>query len=215
MNDSDRVWVFGGYGDPYRICINGKISTRYAVEKRNKVWYLIDTKLDEEELLTLAGFGDEDEVKVSVIGAVAIREGFHASYNDLVEGQKRENEESRKETQKSLFYWMLLPMLGVIGLITYCNYESPTEVAAKKEKGFHCLETWDGSHHGFVQKVKARMNDPRSFKHVETRVGSKRGGRHSIYMTFRGKNAFGGTVQQVARGDYSNISCVATIKSID
>lgn len=217
MNESERVRVSGGYGNPYRIYINGKISTRYVIEKRHGWWYLIDEILGEEELLTPAGLfgGDEDDVKVSVIGKVAIREGLHASYSSLVEGQERENEEFRKETQKSLFFWMLLPILGVIGLISYCNYESPTEVAAKNEKGFHCLETWDGSHREFVQKVKARMNDPGSFEHVETRVGSKRGGRHSIYMTFRGKNVFGGTVQQVARGDFSNRSCAANIKSID
>ena len=68
LNESERVWVVGGYRDPYRIYFSGKLSTRYAIEKRKKIWYLIDNEQDEEVLLTLAGLGDEDDVRVRAVG---------------------------------------------------------------------------------------------------------------------------------------------------
>jgi len=52
---------------------------------------------------------------------------------------------------------------------------------------------WDGSHPAVVEAVKAQMNDPSSFKHVETTAQGK-GDTIIVYMTYRGTNAFGGVV---------------------
>jgi argininosuccinate lyase len=65
---------------------------------------------------------------------------------------------------------------------------------------------WDGAHHELVRVVKKGMNDPGSFEHVETKVlvikkqehidtiGQGKFNDLYIHMTFRGKNAFGGTI---------------------
>jgi len=61
---------------------------------------------------------------------------------------------------------------------------------------------WDGSHSGLVKRVKQQMNDPDSFKHVDTKRWDM--GNHLIVsMTFRGKNAFGGTVTNTVKAKVS------------
>lgn len=52
---------------------------------------------------------------------------------------------------------------------------------------------WDGSHVNLARAVKNAMNDPKSFKHVETMFADK-GDYILVYMKFRGSNAFGATV---------------------
>ncbi|MFK5895068.1 MAG: zinc ribbon domain-containing protein [Pseudomonadota bacterium] len=60
------------------------------------------------------------------------------------------------------------------------------------EKSF---SSWDGSHRGLESTIKASMNDPGSYEHVETRYGDK-GSYLFLQTTFRGKNKFGGVVKQ-------------------
>jgi hypothetical protein len=56
----------------------------------------------------------------------------------------------------------------------------------------------DGSHPETVRLIKAKMNDPNSFEHVETRYRDK--GKYLIVVCeFRGKNAFGGVITQKVR----------------
>ena len=56
------------------------------------------------------------------------------------------------------------------------------------------FSAWDGSHRNLTKFIKESMNDPASYKHVETRYGDK--GEYLIVVTtFRGKNAFGGVVK--------------------
>ena len=55
------------------------------------------------------------------------------------------------------------------------------------------FSVWDGSNTEFVEAVKNKMNDPNSFKHVETRYDD-RGSYLRIQMTYRGKNAFNATI---------------------
>jgi len=52
---------------------------------------------------------------------------------------------------------------------------------------------WDGSHPAVVEAVKSQMNDPSSFRHVETTAVGK-GDTIIVSMTYRGTNAFGGVV---------------------
>ena len=55
------------------------------------------------------------------------------------------------------------------------------------------FSAWDGSNTELVNYVKANMNNPDSFEHVET-LFKDHGDGFRIIMTFRGKNAFNGTV---------------------
>jgi|GEM_PF-2009401 len=67
--------------------------------------------------------------------------------------------------------------------------------AERKEKILRQFSAWDGSHINLKRVVKANMNDPKSFDHVETTYSDK-GDYLLIYMKFRGKNAFGAKVIQ-------------------
>jgi phage FluMu protein Com len=49
---------------------------------------------------------------------------------------------------------------------------------------------WDGSHKKLVAYIKAKMNDPYSFEHVETKY-IKDNGMVKVFMKFRGKNVYG------------------------
>ena len=60
------------------------------------------------------------------------------------------------------------------------------------KKGF---SAWDGSHRALTRIIKDAMNDPRSYEHAET-VYWDMGDHLVVRTTFRGKNAFGGTVKQ-------------------
>lgn len=63
------------------------------------------------------------------------------------------------------------------------------------------FSSWDGSNAVLVKYVKSKMNDPDSFEHVETLVWEgKEPETFIVKMTFRGKNAFGGTITNTASG---------------
>lgn len=64
------------------------------------------------------------------------------------------------------------------------------------------FSSWDGSHRGLEKVIKASMNDPDSYEHVETRYGDK-GSYLFLQTTFRGKNKFGGTVKQTVSANAS------------
>lgn len=67
------------------------------------------------------------------------------------------------------------------------------EEAENRRKGFHCLSSWDGSHSDFADLVKKSLRDPSSFEHTETRISPVDDkGRHTVIMTFRATNGFGG-----------------------
>lgn len=52
---------------------------------------------------------------------------------------------------------------------------------------------WNGAHRNLESKIKASMNDPRSYRHVRTEWADQ-GEYVLVRTTFRGKNAFGGTI---------------------
>ncbi len=69
------------------------------------------------------------------------------------------------------------------------------------------FNTWDGTHIALVSLVKTTMHDPDSFVHVETKYLRLKTEEHVeqagngaeiddvyLYMTFRGRNAFGGKI---------------------
>lgn len=65
---------------------------------------------------------------------------------------------------------------------------------ARKKKIESQFSAWDGSHRNLEQLIKAAMNDPDSYKHVET-VYWDRGDYLVVRTTYRGKNVFGGVVK--------------------
>lgn len=83
------------------------------------------------------------------------------------------------------------------------------EYANRHEKYF---SAWDGSCRPLVKVVKASMNDPRSFEHVETIKGQEYNGKVSVKMKFRGKNRFGGTVLQVVTCELSGDGEVSKVE---
>lgn len=87
--------------------------------------------------------------------------------------------------------------------------------ATEAAYGFHCLSGWDGSHRGFMDAVKQRLNDPDSFEHDETTTWRVReDGQNAILMLFRAKNGFGGVMRGKATGTFDNKSCTATVIDI-
>lgn len=85
----------------------------------------------------------------------------------------------------------------------------------RRNDGFHCLTRWDGSHEDFRDYIKGRLNDPDSFEHVKTAVTPAANGRHHLYMTYRARNAFGGTVTREATGTYRNDNCDYTVLTME
>ena len=68
-----------------------------------------------------------------------------------------------------------------------------THIETREEKIEKHFSAWDGSHIELTKVIKASMNDPESYKHVETRYGDQ-GDYIIVKTTFRGKNTFGGVV---------------------
>lgn len=116
-------------------------------------------------------------------------------------------------------------ILLLFGVGYYALRETDEEKAARlaqaaedRRKGFHCLSSWNGSHRDFVELIKAQMNDPDSFEHVETKVTPVIGAclddpdaagtcTHALSMKYRGNNVFGGVVLGTARAEYRNSDC--------
>jgi hypothetical protein len=65
----------------------------------------------------------------------------------------------------------------------------------RQEKIEKQFSVWDGSHRALEKLIKAGMNDPDSYKHVETHRWDM-GEYILVKTTFRGKNAFGGIVTE-------------------
>ncbi|WP_311270856.1 hypothetical protein [Sphingobium sp. WCS2017Hpa-17] len=85
----------------------------------------------------------------------------------------------------------------------------------ERASGLHCLSSWDGSSRTFVEEVTARMRDPDSFKHYETRIGKiDKKGEHVIIMEYGGRNGFGGMNREIAMGIVDGKTCQARITSL-
>jgi predicted nucleic acid-binding Zn ribbon protein len=64
------------------------------------------------------------------------------------------------------------------------------------------FSSWDGSHRHLTAFVKSRLNDERSFRHVETTYRITNDG-YIVYMQYRAKNAYGGVVLQSISARYA------------
>ncbi len=89
--------------------------------------------------------------------------------------------------------------------------EKASKEAEEKRKGYHCFSSWDGSHAELEKSVKRHMNDPKSYDHIETRITpADQNGMHVVIMEFSGKNAFGGTIRNLAQATMRNSDCYIT-----
>jgi len=92
------------------------------------------------------------------------------------------------------------------------NAPPTAEQLENKRKGFHCLSGWNGAHYGVEQYVKKHLRDPDSYQHDETRISPVKDGEHTLLMTYRAKNGFGGYVPGVVVATVNNETCQAIIK---
>lgn len=107
----------------------------------------------------------------------------------------------------------------ILGFCTLGGGSDPKEEAAQatktaedRRKGFHCLSAWDGSNRSLVDQVKARLRDPGSFEHAETRITPVgEGGKHAIIMEYRARNGFGGMNVNKAVGAVDPATCDAEL----
>ncbi len=88
------------------------------------------------------------------------------------------------------------------------------EAQAEKDKGFHCLSAWDGSNLSTKTQVKARMRNPDSFEHIETKIAPVSNGKHLLRMTYRAQNGFGGMNVATAAASVDAMSCDAVLTSL-
>lgn len=85
---------------------------------------------------------------------------------------------------------------------------------AERQSGFHCLSRLNGSHRQVVEQVRDRLRNPSSFEHVETRIGTRdSAGRHTLVMTYRAENGFGGTNVERALATVVSDTCEARVLS--
>ena len=86
----------------------------------------------------------------------------------------------------------LLAMVVILSLSDSSTKPKTQEEVREAQLKKH-FSSWDGSHRGVSKLIKASMNDPDSYEHVET-LYRDNGDHLVVKTTFRGKNAFGGKV---------------------
>lgn len=101
----------------------------------------------------------------------------------------------RKRFSPIIVIAILIAIFFVIDKIEGDGDTSPkTEKEIRKEKIEKHFSAWDGSHRELTKAIKKSMNDPNSYEHVET-VYWDNGDHLIVKTTFKGTNAFGGTVK--------------------
>ncbi len=86
--------------------------------------------------------------------------------------------------------------------------------AERRKKGFHCLSSFSGASNEFAATVMQKLRNPKSFEHIETRVGPvDENGAHTIAMKYRAENGFGGMTIGYSSGKLKNDDC--SVISVD
>ena len=115
-----------------------------------------------------------------------------------------------KKLSKLKIFFIVIGVLLVIGIFIPDDEKNTKLKNADKsksedrQKGFHCLSSWDSSSRVLVDHVKKNMRDPDSFKHRETRIGPNINNTHFIHMMYSGKNGFGGVTVEGISGKLSS-----------
>lgn len=106
-----------------------------------------------------------------------------------------------KSANGYLIAFIILIVLFLIVRSCLCGGSESNHHSSKNktrtEQIKECFSTWDGSHIKLEKWVKDNMNDPDSYEHIESRYDDN-GATITIYLKFRGKNAFGGKVVNMA-----------------
>lgn len=119
----------------------------------------------------------------------------------------------------------IVGIVAIIAAIGNCSEKekTPAQLAAEaaqaaenRERGFHCLSTWDGSHRGLALAIKEQLRDPGSFEHVSTRITPRdKDGNHVAIMEYRARNGFGGMNVAAASAMIRNSDCKATLLTVE
>lgn len=76
------------------------------------------------------------------------------------------------------------------------------KIASRRRAIEQQFSSWDGSHVALERIIKKSMNNPDSYKHVETKYGDM-GDYIVVSTTFRGTNPFGGVVTNTVRAKFT------------
>ena len=120
--------------------------------------------------------------------------------------EKKKKEENKAAGQGCGCLIILIIIIFVFIFISLSGDSGEKPTLSKAEQRVERIEkqfsAWDGSHLELTRAIKESMNDPKSYEHVETRY-SDMGDYVVVSTTFRGKNAFGGTVVNIVNAKVS------------
>ena len=78
--------------------------------------------------------------------------------------------------------------------------EKPSQPMTRQDKIERLFSPWDGSLSGLNEAIKASLNDPKSFDHLNTRYWDMKD--HLVVLTeFTAKNGFGGVVRDWVKAE--------------
>jgi hypothetical protein len=100
---------------------------------------------------------------------------------------------------KKFLLWFTAIVIVLIIIGKFVGEDEPKLTpaqATRKDVIERAFSAWDGSHTNLTKVIKASMNNPKSYEHVETRY-TDHGEYITIITEFRGENAFGGLVKNV------------------
>ena len=110
---------------------------------------------------------------------------------------------------------VIIALIVVIPLVVGGG-ESTSEKTEDNQKGFHCLNPFDGNHDGLEALIRAQLKDPNSMETIVTRITPvDTNGNHRIVLEYRARNSFGGMTLGQAIGSVDNDTCEATLLSIE
>jgi len=124
--------------------------------------------------------------------------GYKLTSEKVAEIKKKEKQVQKGCGIGCLAVIVIFAILYMIGSFSSDSQKTETSTPKtqeqiRKEQIEKHFSAWDGSHSGLTALIKETMNDPDSYKHVETVYWDK-GDHLVVKTTFRGTNAFGGVV---------------------
>lgn len=110
----------------------------------------------------------------------------------------------------------LVGFIMVIGYFAPADNTSPRHTALDKQKGFHCLSSWDGSHRDLKNTIEKASRNPDSFEHIETKITPvNERGEHRVFMSYRGENGFGGMARGMVSAVVDTKTCAVTNVTVE
>lgn len=94
-------------------------------------------------------------------------------------------------------------IITTVPLLTKADLEKPKRDNADAEP---YMQYFSSSRSDFSRLVKSNLNDPDSFKFVETKYRDNGDGTITLIMEFRAKNALGGVITSKATAEFSKAS---------